>query len=298
MAKKLYVGGDINAAANFIGTAATASTSPTTGAVRTAGGLGVALAINSGGAIATIDATESNSTATGSIITNGGVGLAKNLYVGGVGNIGSTAESTSVSVGSFTTAGGAGIAKNAFVGGDLTVIATTASTNSTTGAIQTAGGLGVALGAYIGGELHCTDATNAINATSGAIQTTGGIGVAQDVYSGGNVYATSFFPVSDVSLKTDVASIPEEEAIRVVSNIEPVTFSWKKDGTRSAGVIAQQVNAVNPLLTVLDSVGLMRVDYDKISVYNTKCIQALMRKMEAVDRELEELRPFKQTKLT
>jgi hypothetical protein len=62
--------------------ATTSSTSSTTGAVKIAGGLGVAENINAAGYIKTTATTQSTSTTTGSIITAGGMGVAKTIYVG------------------------------------------------------------------------------------------------------------------------------------------------------------------------------------------------------------------------
>ena len=61
----------------------TASTSQTTGSLKTAGGLGVVLAAYIGGKLVVKDTTDSTSSITGSIITAGGIGVAKDLYVGG-----------------------------------------------------------------------------------------------------------------------------------------------------------------------------------------------------------------------
>ncbi len=60
----------------------TVSSSISTGAIVSAGGLGVAGAINAGGIIKTTNTTESFSTTTGSILTAGGIGVGHNIFVG------------------------------------------------------------------------------------------------------------------------------------------------------------------------------------------------------------------------
>jgi hypothetical protein len=67
---------DDNGVAAFSGT--TDSSSSSTGAITTAGGIGVAKSISVGGT------TASTSTTTGAITTAGGIGAAKDVYIGGV----------------------------------------------------------------------------------------------------------------------------------------------------------------------------------------------------------------------
>ena len=42
------------------------------------------------------------------------------------------------------------------------------------------------------------------------------------------------------------------------------TFNWKKDGSPSAGVIAQEVEKVMPYAVKTDGKGMKSVDYDQI----------------------------------
>eukprot|EP00946_MAST-07B_sp_MAST-7B-sp1_P003806 g3806.t1 len=61
---------------SIVTTASTASTSPTTGSIKTAGGMGIGGAIYAGGVIVTTDTTDSTSVTTGSMIVAGGMGVA------------------------------------------------------------------------------------------------------------------------------------------------------------------------------------------------------------------------------
>lgn len=69
------------------------------------------------------DTTDSSSVSTGAIVTSGGIGIAKKLYVGDQINETSTTDSSSISTGTIVTAGGIGVAKKLYVGTDLNVIA-------------------------------------------------------------------------------------------------------------------------------------------------------------------------------
>jgi hypothetical protein len=73
----IWAGGDIHS------NSPTASTSTTTGAIRTLGGIGAGGAVYAGGKLVTSDTTNSTSTTTGSIITPGGIGCAQDIQAGG-----------------------------------------------------------------------------------------------------------------------------------------------------------------------------------------------------------------------
>ena len=179
--------------------ATTTSTSSTTGALKVAGGLGVAENLNVGGTLDVTGATNLNNTTqstnatTGALIVDGGVGVAKNLNVGGdavvTGNLTVNGTLTNVNSTDLTvtdkniviangaadsaSADGAGITVD---GADATltyVHATTSwdlnkvtkvtnatdSTSPTTGSLLTAGGLGVAKDLFVGGGDIGTDQT-------------------------------------------------------------------------------------------------------------------------------------------
>ena len=121
VAKKLYVGTDLNVTANTTLSGTTESTSTTTGALKTAGGLGVVKNVYVGGIVDVADTTQSTSVSSGALIVDGGAGIAKNLYVGGIVDVTDTTQSTSVTTGALIVDGGAGIAKNMYVGGDMQI---------------------------------------------------------------------------------------------------------------------------------------------------------------------------------
>ena len=121
VAKKLYVGTDLNVTANTTLSGTTESTSTTTGALKTAGGLGVVKNVYVGGIVDVANTTQSTSVSSGALIVDGGAGIAKNLYVGGIVDVTDTTQSTSVTTGALIVDGGAGIAKNVYVGGDMQV---------------------------------------------------------------------------------------------------------------------------------------------------------------------------------
>lgn len=67
-----------------------------------------------------------------------------------------------------------------------------------------------------------------------------------DLHVEGDVIAASTTVSSDAKLKDNVENI--EGALEIVKALNGVNFDWKKDGSKSAGVIAQDVQKVMPHL--------------------------------------------------
>jgi hypothetical protein len=99
----------------------TASSSTSTGALVSAGGVGVAGAVNAGGPINTTDTTVSSSATTGAIVAAGGAGIAGAINAGGAIKTTDATVSSSTATGALVIAGGAGVAGKAFIGGNTVV---------------------------------------------------------------------------------------------------------------------------------------------------------------------------------
>ena len=208
----------------------TDATDQLTGAVKIAGGVGIAKALFVGTKLGLTNATSSHTISsttdatdilTGALNIAGGLGVRKALYVGGITNLTNTTQSTVSNNGALVVSGGAGIGGNIYGGGVLNVTgnttlggqmflsnvssshsiaSTTQSTNTLTGAVAIAGGLGVGRAFYLGGvmTLSNTGVTHAIssslNATdtqTGALSIIGGASVGGSMYIGGTTQATS-----------------------------------------------------------------------------------------------------------
>ena len=238
-------------------TKTTDSSSVSTGAIVTAGGVGIAKKLNVGsdaaiagnlavagttthtGDVAITSVDDSTSESTGALTTAGGVGIAKSLFVGanakvigdveitgsrtqaGVDVITNDTDSTSPSTGSLITAGGVGIAKKLNVGSDAavggafsvagataltgsaSVLSTTDSSSASSGSIVTAGGVGIAKALNVGtnasvagnlavtgtsaltGLVSISNITDSSSAATGSFTTIGGVGVAKNLHVGG-----------------------------------------------------------------------------------------------------------------
>ena len=65
-----------------------------------------------------------------------------------------------------------------------------------------------------------------------------------DFHADGDIIAQSTTISSDIRLKENIQVVPD--ALDKVESLRGVTFDWKRDGTPSAGVIAQEVQGVLP----------------------------------------------------
>jgi len=65
-----------------------------------------------------------------------------------------------------------------------------------------------------------------------------------DFHADGDVVAFSTTTASDENLKENIKTI--EDALDKVKQLRGVEFDWKKDGTHSAGVVAQEIEQVLP----------------------------------------------------
>jgi len=226
----------------------TQSTSPSTGAVTTTGGAGIAKDLHVGGdavfsgsinaasltltnvaptafagTVSVSDTTDSTSASTGSIVTAGGLGVAKSVYIGGTATITDSTQASSASTGSVVTAGGAGVAKNLWVGGSANVV----------GDIETTGELGVSgngdIGASLsvfynldvgkdtalGGLVTTHDTTDATSVGSASVVVKGGLGVAKKAVLGGVVTVTDTTEASS----TSVASVVTAGGVGVAKDV-------------------------------------------------------------------------------
>ena len=98
---------------------------------------------------------------------------------------------------------------------------------------------------------------------------------------------------SDVKLKENIERV--EGALDKVSQLDGVTFTWKKDGQASAGVIAQNVEEVLPSavkeVETLDGEEINKhVDYNQLSALFIEAIKELKEENKLLRAEIESLK--------
>ncbi len=113
-----------------------------------------------------------------------------------------------------------------------------------------------------------------------------------DFHADGDIIAYSN-SVSDEKLKENITIV--ENAVDKVQQLRGVEFTWKKDGEKSAGVIAQDVEKVLPqAVKEKDIMGegevVKTVNYDTMSALFIEAIKEQQEQIEALKAEIKALK--------
>ena len=113
---------------------------------------------------------------------------------------------------------------------------------------------------------------------------------AVDVADGSNaknkIRAAAFVTYSDERLKTDVA--PIQGALNTVNSLNAVNFTWKKDGSRDFGFMAQELKRTIPQAVHGNEEGLYGVDYGRLTSVLVAAIQEQSAQINALKAKLED----------
>ncbi len=114
-----------------------------------------------------------------------------------------------------------------------------------------------------------------------------------DFHADGDVIAFSSTTASDAKLKDNIQKV--EGALELVSQLDGVTFNWKKDGKASAGVIAQNMEKVIPsAVKEVETLGTDEthkvVDYNQLSALFIEAIKELKEENKLLKAEIEGLK--------
>jgi hypothetical protein len=103
------------------------------------------------------------------------------------------------------------------------------------------------------------------------------------------LYANAFYYRSDQSLKHNIKTIPN--ALDNVLKLRGVEFNWKKDGKKSVGVVAQEVEKVYPELVSTDKeTGLKSVEYGNLVGPLIEAVKEQQKEIEKLRKEVNELK--------
>jgi hypothetical protein len=206
---------------------------------------------NSGAAIAVTDSTASTNSTTGSLKTAGGLGVAGAVNVGTYLAVAGTTASSSSTTGALKSAGGLGVAGAANIGTNLAVEGNTDSSSSTTGSLKTAGGLGVALKATAGTGFYAPlfkDAT--ANSGVDATSTTANISAAGTVVVKTASNALGFF-----SATTPVAK--QTGAGTLTTGFVSATGADVLAGSTFTGNVGSTTYTISEIVAALKNYGLL-----------------------------------------
>ena len=98
------------------------------------------------------------------------------------------------------------------------------------------------------------------------------------VTASGKMFAQAFTVSSDADLKENIAEIPN--AVEKVEAIRGVTFDWKDGSGSTAGIIAQEVEAVMPML--IEGGEFKRVDYNGLVGLLVEAVKELSAEVKAL----------------
>ena len=124
--------GNVTIGGTLTATGTTESTSPSTGAVKLSGGIGIAKSANLGLNLTVAGTTESTSKTTGAVIIAGGVGVSKRLNVGGNVVLGSTTTNEVVIKGNLTVEGNTSLSTTSITIADINDISNVDTATSLT----------------------------------------------------------------------------------------------------------------------------------------------------------------------
>ena len=100
----------------------------------------------------------------------------------------------------------------------------------------------------------------------------------------GQVEATAFTYTSDVRLKKDIVRL--NNALDKVINLQGVSFTWKNNGNKEIGLIAQDVEKVVPELVVTGSDGMKSVKYGNVVALLIEAVKAQQIEIDSLKAQL------------
>lgn len=102
-----------------------------------------------------------------------------------------------------------------------------------------------------------------------------------------SVYAIHFDNVSDEKLKENVESI--KDASQKTNQLNPVTFNWIKNGQKSYGLIAQEVEAVLPEIVKSRDDGIKTIEYNQLIAVLIATIKEQQAQIDDINRKLNNM---------
>jgi hypothetical protein len=106
---------------------------------------------------------------------------------------------------------------------------------------------------------------------------------------GGGSGAEIGFCSSSIRYKTNVLDFAR--GLDLIQKLRPVTFDWKQDGKHDLGLIAEEVNQVEPLLNVYRPSGEIEgVKYDQITIVLVNAVKEQQAQLKAQQRQIDALK--------
>ena len=106
-----------------------------------------------------------------------------------------------------------------------------------------------------------------------------GIGTQKPAYRldvNGTISCTKLLQTSDIKYKTNIKQIEYEEALKIIENLNPVTWDWNENTVEigsSSGFVAQEAEEFIPNAISRDNENNLSLDYTQLHSYEIKVIQ-------------------------
>lgn len=113
-----------------------------------------------------------------------------------------------------------------------------------------------------------------------------------DAIIDGTVSCTTLLQTSDIKYKTNIKQIEYEEALKIIENLNPVTWDWNENtkiSGSSSGFIAQEVKDIIPNAVSEGDENSLSLDYTQLHSYEIKVIQEQQKEIKDLKQRLEVL---------
>ena len=108
----------------------------------------------------------------------------------------------------------------------------------------------------------------------------------------GTIECTKLLQTSDIKYKTNIKQIEYEEALKIIENLNPVTWDWNENTVEtgsSSGFVAQEAEEFIPNAISRDNENNLSLDYTQLHSYEIKVIQEQQKEIKDLKQRLEVL---------
>ena len=108
----------------------------------------------------------------------------------------------------------------------------------------------------------------------------------------GTISCTKLLQTSDIKYKTNIKQIEYEEALKIIENLNPVTWDWNENTVEtgsSSGFVAQEAEEFIPNAISKDNENNLSLDYTQLHSYEIKVIQEQQKEIKDLKQRLEVL---------
>lgn len=116
--------------------------------------------------------------------------------------------------------------------------------------------------------------------------------VSGDARIDGTISCIKLSQTSDIKYKTNIKQIEYEEALKIIENLNPVTWDWNENtkiSGSSSGFVAQEAEEFIPNAISRDNENNLSLDYTQLHSYEIKVIQEQQKEIKDLKQRLEVL---------